>query len=261
MKPYKIFLAALALFTLSACNDDDNDNDNNGTDPAPEMEGDMFIKFDHVWGPVEQPFALDMEMTHPASGEVLEFTKLRYYVTNIELHKATGGTWKEEESYHLITVDDQAGLEEELQLTDVPAGDYVGISYIIGVDSLRNVSGLQEGALDPAEAMFWSWNTGYIFVKAEGMSDSSPNGSFVYHIGGFEGPNSAIREMYHDFQGATLEILPDANPSVHIVANAARFWHGGLSTAQTPNVHMPGDMASTLATNFSGGFRFDHIHN
>jgi hypothetical protein len=34
------------------------------------------------------------------------------------------------------------------------------IKFLLGVDSLKNVSGIQTGALDPAKGMFWTWNTG-----------------------------------------------------------------------------------------------------
>jgi len=259
IKFFKIAVMAMLLAFTTSCSDDDNNDDMNP--PAENTKGSMYIKFDHVWGPAQDDFALNTDLTHPASGEELRFTKLRYYISNIELQNANGDTWKEEESYHIVDAENMSSGEVELELSDLPGGSYTGISYMIGVDSLRNVSGAQEGALDPAENMFWSWNTGYIFIKAEGESNMTSNGSFTYHLGGFSGPFKANQEKYHDFQGATLEISPADNPAVHVTVNAARFWHGGLSTEQVPMMHMPGEMAQTLATNFGGGFQFDHIHN
>lgn len=250
---------AISVAFISSCNTDTDEKPD--PTPAPETKGSMHIKFDHVWGPAQEGFDLNTQLTHPASGEELTFTKLRYYISNISMQNANGSTWTQAESYHIIDAEHLAGGEVALDLFDIPSGSYTSISYMIGVDSLRNVSGVQSGALDPAEGMFWSWNTGYIFIKAEGESNAAENGSFTYHLGGFEGPYKASSEKYHDFQGATLDVSPDANPSVHIVVNAARFWHGGLSTAQTPMVHMPGEMASTLASNFTSGFVFDHVHN
>jgi hypothetical protein len=240
---------------LSSCNDDD---DNQTTDPAPEMIGTAEVKFDHVWGPSAAPFALNTALTHPATGEEITFTKLRYYISNVRFHKTNGETYIQPESYYIV---DASSPEAHISIADIPAGSYTGISYYLGVDSTRNVSGAQTGALDPAEGMFWSWNSGYIFVKAEGQSPASPTSGFVYHIGGFAGVNSAIREMHHDFGSATLDVSPGAVPQVHLMVNAARFWHGGISLADMSNVHMPGANASMLATNFAGGFMFDHIHN
>jgi len=258
IKTIKLAAMAIAIAFLSSCNDDDDNNDSN---PAPEAKGNMFIKFQHVWGPAQEDFALNTALVHPGTGEELQFTKLRYYISNVQLQSAKGDTWIEEESYHIVNAENSVAGEVQLNLSDVPSGSYTSISYMIGVDSLINVSGVQEGALDPAENMFWSWNTGYIFIKAEGQSDASANGAFTYHLGGFEGPYKANSSMFHDFQGATLEISPNDNPSVHLIVNPARFWHGGYSTEQTPMVHMPGEMASILASNFAGSFIFDHIHN
>jgi hypothetical protein len=249
---FGILAASAILFT--AC---DSDDDNTNT-PAPDLKGAVEIEFEHVWGPAQTPFQLGTAFTHPASQEVITFTTLKYYISNIVLHKSNGDDYIVPESYHLV---DASSDHVHIDLSDVPAGSYTGMTYLIGVDSTRNVSGAQTGALDPANNMFWSWNSGYIFVKAEGTSPASASGNFTYHIGGFTGPDQAIRERHHDFQGATLNISPSATPTVHILANAARFWHGGLSLSTLSNVHMPGANASTLATNFADGVVFDHIHN
>jgi hypothetical protein len=55
-----------------------------------------------------------------------------------------------------------------LKLTILPYL-YNRLSFVIGVDSARNVSGAQTGALDPANGMFWTWNTGYIMAKWKEM--------------------------------------------------------------------------------------------
>ncbi len=243
------------MLTFQSCNNDDDNTDNT---PPPAMKGNMELEFDHVWGPSLAPFSLNTAYTHPATSESITFTTLRYYISNIRLHKTDGSTWTEEESYHIV---DASARHAHINLTDLPAGEYNGVTFLIGVDSLRNVSGAQTGALDPAESMFWSWNSGYIFVKAEGSSPAASNDSFVYHLGGFQGANNAIREVHLHFSDTNLRIAPNAEPVAHLTVNAARFWHGGISLADMSNVHMPGANASLLATNFSGGFLLDHIHN
>jgi hypothetical protein len=61
------------------------------------------------------------------------------------------------------------------------------MEFMIGVDSARNNSGAQTGALDPTNGMFWSWSTGYIMAKFEGTSAQSPAAAnaLKFHIGGF----------------------------------------------------------------------------
>ena len=68
---------------------------------------------------------------------------------------------------------------------------------MIGVDSIHNCSGAQSGALDPVNGMFWTWSTGYIFLKLEGHADASASSGhiFEYHIGGYAAPNNCIRRV------------------------------------------------------------------
>jgi len=70
---------------------------------------------------------------------------------------------------------------------------YDSIRFMVGVDSLTSVSGAMGGDLDPTKGMFWTWNTGYIFFKAEGTSpicDTRKN-RYVYHLGGYDGQYAA----------------------------------------------------------------------
>ncbi|MFN3952720.1 MAG: MbnP family protein [Thermaurantimonas sp.] len=249
----KIFAFAFSSLFIISCSKDDKVDDN----PA-DLKGTVEIKFEHVWGPNAAPFALNQELTHP-SGQKMTFTTLRYYISNIRLKKADGTEWVQPESYYIV--DAAQTPEAKISIAEVPAGDYVEISFLIGVDSLRNTSGAQVGALSPEHGMFWSWNTGYIFIKAEGNSPDSPTGTFVYHIGGFSGMHNAIRDRTISFNGGRLMVKPNAVPSIHLMVNAARFWHGGVQLSQVHKVHMPGANASMLATNFQGAITFDHLHN
>lgn len=258
MKTLKIFFMALLAMSVLSLNSCDSDDDEVSEPPSAEL-GQMKIKFDHVWGPTLAPFELNQEYSHPGTGEDITFTKLRYYISNVVLQNSNGSEWAAPESYYIV---DAMESDPYISITGVPSGSYTGISYLVGVDSTRNVSGAQTGALDPAENMFWSWNTGYIFIKAEGTSPQAGSGSvFSYHLGGFSGPTSALFQNNHQFTNATLDVAVNANPEVHLFVNAARFWHGGISLQDVYAVHMPSSGASNLAANFTGGFQFDHIHN
>lgn len=249
----KLLIFTIYAFLFVSCSKDDKVDDN----PA-ELKSTVEIKFEHVWGPNAAPFALNQEMTHP-SGQKMTFTTLRYYISNIRLKRTDGTEWVQPESYYIVNAAQVP--EAVISIPDVPVGDYVEVSFLIGVDSLRNTSGAQVGALSPEHGMFWSWNTGYIFIKAEGTSPDSPTGTFAYHIGGFTGEHNAIRSRSISFNGGKLMVKPNAKPSIHLMVNAARFWHGGIQLSQVHKIHMPGANASMMATNFQGGIVFDHIHN
>ncbi len=249
-------MMAMAAIFLTSC---DSDDDSDST-PATTQPGDLTIKLEHAWGESEDHFHLMDDFTHPVTGETLNFSKLKYYVSNIALIKADGTEYVEEESYRIIELEHNSHMDPTITLTDIPGGTYTSLRMTIGVDSTRNVSGAQTGALDPAHGMFWSWNTGYIFVKAEGTTSATSADNFAYHIGGYASPNSAIREIEFDFNGAPLDISPNSVPAVHLVSRVDKIWDEGTTTETMPTMHMPGPMTSILAQNFSSSFRFDHIH-
>ena len=98
------------------------------------------------------------------AGEQFTVRNFRYYISNIVLkNKLQSET---HEGYFLIDQSDDASKEIILQtnLDSVSA-----IQFLLGVDSLRNVTGVQTGALDPAMDMYWTWNTGYVMAKLEGQ--------------------------------------------------------------------------------------------
>lgn len=143
-------------------------------------------------------------------GQKYTVTKFKYYVSNIQLTSDSGKVFSSEE-YYLINEDDVQS--KGMTIGDIPPGNYKTLSFTLGVDSLRNCSGIQEGALDPIKGMFWAWNTGYIFLKLEGTSEASTaqSGIFEYHIGGFKEPANAIRKISLEIEPLTFsEEVPEA---------------------------------------------------
>ena len=111
------------------------------------------------------PFVSGTKWYTNSSGDSFTVTKFNYYISNIKLKKSDGTFFSEPESYHLIK---HVEGKKNFILSTIPVGDYTGIEFMIGVDSLRNVSGAQNGDLDPAHQMYWDWTAGYIFYKLEG---------------------------------------------------------------------------------------------
>ena len=133
-------------------------------------------------------------------GQDFTIANFKYYVGNICLKKVDGKSYILKE-YFLINEHEEDS--KQITLNDVPEGNYTAIEFIIGVDSLHNCSGLQEGVLDPTNGMFWAWNTGYVFLKLDGQSpfSKSVNNVFEYHIGGYKQPTNSIRKITLNFKG------------------------------------------------------------
>lgn len=148
------------------------------------------IHFEHLVG--EEIVQLDSGNYANSLGQDFRLTKFNYYISNIEFTRRDGKIFYSDDHF-LIKEEDPDS--KKIGFDKIPPGEYETIQFTIGVDSIFNCSGIQSEALDPIHGMFWTWNTGYIFLKLEGTSpaSSAPNGILEYHIGGFKAPNNCIR--------------------------------------------------------------------
>lgn len=227
---------------------------------APEATtGSVTIHLEHTWADSGTDFELGTEYTHPTTGDALTFTTLKYYISNLKLRKDDGTWWTQANSYYLVDLSNAGSTM--LTLSDIPNGNYTEISYVLGVDSTHNVSGAQDGALSTTNGMFWSWNSGYIMVKAEGTSPQASSGSFTYHLGGFSGPNSIVTPGSDPFGAESLIVSPTSAGIIHFSVDPSQLFLNYGSVTNGDNVQMPGMMAKSLATGFYSGFVFEHIHN
>ncbi len=154
-------------------------------------------------------------------GQSFTISRFKYYISNVRLKRDDG---KEYVSEGYFLVNHEKPESTTLLLEGVEEGNYVSLSFILGVDSLRNCSGVQSGALDPMLGMFWAWNTGYIFLKLEGHSPESKSTGkiFEYHVGGFREPNNAIRKIDLPLKDG-LNVMKGNNSVVKIKADAGEI--------------------------------------
>jgi len=198
-----------------------------------------------------------------ANNDTFTISKFNYYISNVKLLKGSSLAYTESNSYHFLNQADLSTLK--FTLADVPFDTYTGIQFVIGVDSLRNVSGAQSGALDPANGSFWDWNSGYIMLKFEGSSPQSGNSSkgLMYHAGGFSGANSVLKTVSPSFGSLTANVLSTVSPEIHIKTNVLELFKSpvNINFATLYTIHMPGTDAKTLADNYADMFTIEHIHN
>lgn len=250
----KSIISCLLLLTFLSCKQ--------GKIITPTENGTFTLEFENLVN--EIPLVLGTQTYKNANGDNFNISVFKYYVSNISLTKDDGTIYKIPESYILVDAAKPASLLNTL--TNVPAGDYTQISFIIGVDKERNLAGAQTGALDPTLGMFWTWNSGYIFVKLEGSSpqSSAADKSLTFHIGGIVDPNNTIRTYTKSFAiGNPLRIRTDKKPQIHFKVNAASLFTGkqNISFADL-NFTMGGAKSAMIADNYVNGlFEFEHIHN
>jgi hypothetical protein len=168
-----LLASAFSFFGLNGCKDEEVKITSN-------QNGKLTLDFTHhVDGAVLSKNISSYYVN--AAGNQYIATTLLYYISHIELTKVDG-TKVKFPIYKLI--DGLSTLPQTIELTEIPNGEYKSISYNIGIDSIRNHSGSQDGDLSPTKGMLWTWSTGYLFLKLEGFYRKNGNNeSFRYHIG------------------------------------------------------------------------------
>lgn len=234
------------------------------SDPTPTptpTTGALRLHFENNVGGEDLVFGQKYVNPH---GDTFQVSKFNYYISNVVITNTDNTIFVEPNSYHLIQ---QSDASQDFTVTNVPFGSYKSLSFMLGVDSARNVSGSQTGALDPLKDMFWTWNTGYIFFKLEGTSPQSPDPQHLltYHVGGFGGPYKGQRNYNFNFGSVTAMVTATFNPEVHLSVDVNQFF----GAKKIINVSAPGyynhmtvdSINKILADNYAEMISFEHMHN
>ncbi|MFT6749199.1 MAG: hypothetical protein ACI9XR_000409 [Flavobacterium sp.] len=151
------------------------------------------LKFDN------QPFQLNK--SYVSKNDTLKVTKVKFYLSNVEIEYQDNSVFKETNSYHLIDIDKPESLFFKLKKSN--SKPIKSIHFSIGVDSLASVSGANGNDLDLQNGMYWAWQSGYINMKIEGTSKScaTRKNAFQFHIGGYLKPHYAMRNINIKYNG------------------------------------------------------------
>lgn len=139
------------------------------------------------------PVVLEQPLTG-ANGDSLVFSALRFYLGAFEW-RAGGQVVYRDAAYHLVDLEEPASLHLSFPPAAPPAFDT--LVFCIGVDSLTTMAGAMGGDLDPVKGMFWTWQSGYIHLKAEGKATGCParGGNFEFHLGGYSAPFQTVQRV------------------------------------------------------------------
>lgn len=243
MKPFFTFCCLFGLAVLVVWN---SSGQTHGT-----------LKFNLVHTANGKPVELNSTTYTANNGEEYTIKKLRYYFSNFMLK---GNPVQEEmNNYQLI---DHA-RKTTFSIPVLP-GQYTRIEWLLGIDSLRHCSGAQEGALDPMNDMFWTWNTGYVVFKLEGTSAASTadRNRIEHHIGGFRFGQNVSTPLAFDFpQNQPLEIVAGKTTEITLQLNLDRYWKSKveISIQQEPVCTVPDALAQKIASNFPYLFEITEI--
>lgn len=207
-----------------------------------------------------RPLHLDTDTYITDHGDSVTISRFKFYTGHF---RASNGQQMLNDAipYHLINTEDSASLSFVI---DCPKeAELKQISFSIGVDSVDNVSGALDGALDPVKGMYWAWNTGYIHAKLEGRSHvcKTLHHAFEFHIGGYLSPNIAQRTV--TLALPELRLAAGKTSCIELNADVAEWFKtpGIIDLSTTNNIVNPGKQAMLMADNYSNMFSVKAVSN
>lgn len=260
-----IFAVVALTFAFTSCSNDDE------TIETITGQGRLAVEFDNVFGSAN--LILNSQANVTSQGETLNVSDVKYIISNIVLTKEDGTTfvYPKEQSYFIVSEANAAS--HVLELENVPAGNYTGIQFGIGVDEQQyNLGQTVQGDFFAAaqnEDMAWSWSAGYKHVLFEGMFTSSTVTTptiFMVHTGK-SGANYNYNSVNIAFPDKAL-VRTNITPDVHILADVAKIIDGTNKVKLTDNnmggmgaMIMSGANLPLITANLSAMFNVDHVHN
>ena len=198
----------------------------------------------------ERPLELSNAVYVDPFGEPFTITQCKYYVSAIRVTDRDG---KEELLTSEARLIDQADTGSLRLVLSSGLTGLRSIAFVVGVDSAVNTGAVMTGDLDPMHGMFWTWNSGYIYARLEGQSDSAraPAHRFTWDIGGYRANANALREI--------VLVIPDGRGDEGVVTIGADLlkWFDGKTAVRlsaSPTCHEPGALAMRLADNYATMF-------
>ncbi|WP_343321069.1 MbnP family protein [Sphingobacterium multivorum] len=200
-----------------------------------------------------------------ASGQLYQFSELKYVISNIRLIKADGS----EIPYNVNDLDKGATVIDQAKaatlnyvLSNIPVGEYKQIKFGLGVkqeintlDQLRfPVFYATAGANDTK--MHWEWGTGYRFTKLEGFYGVDHKELSIHTgstVNGTNGDESTYKQGVDAYRDITLNLpsivtIGKSIPQINIRADFDKLLSGKTNTITlgannaTPSIHSAVEM-------------------
>lgn len=152
---------------------------------------------------------INLNQWYESEKDTFSFETVKFFISNLQFVNEDSLVYSCSNSYYLIDLEDSNSLQVS---ASIPSNlNYSSIKFNLGIDSVTNTSGAMGGVLDPTNGMYWTWQSGYINFKLEGVSKkcTARKNYFQFHLGGYSFPNNAL-------QSVELNISPKANNIVYL---------------------------------------------
>ncbi|GHE47714.1 MbnP family protein [Sphingobacterium griseoflavum] len=188
MKKQNLFFAAIAALVFTSCEKTEIKEVEKIV--YADQAGFLSLTFDAKYG--DSDFELNKKYPYQlinSSGTYdmeFEFSRLRYWVSNVKLIDKDNKEHAIPESYYLVEETNEIAVQhlvggekypatkrEEVMIKDIPSGEYIAIKFSVGVDQKYNDNiALTAGELGSLNGMGvsdgWMWFTSYKFLTVAG---------------------------------------------------------------------------------------------
>ena len=134
--------------------------------------------------------ALEFDKDYTINGTTIQFAAVNYYMGGLKITQENNEVVDFSNQYLLAELGAGAMVNEPVAISNIK-----NVKYFVGVDSITNKMSESDftnrptddplGIQDPS--MHWSWNTGYRFLRVDGMVDTTGDGTpdtpVEYHLG------------------------------------------------------------------------------
>ncbi len=233
-----LFLLATALtFAFSGCKDEDEPKTSN-----------LDFNFEFTVDGQALAYGTDIQI----NGVTVNIETAAFYVSGIEIMPETGSALTADGTHLLVSV----GSGAQSVLKDIEPGHYHMASFDIGVQADANsqteTDFTTRASDDPLAAqmpaMHWNWNSGYKFLRIDGVTDTDGDGTpetpLAFHLGTNALLTPVSYDLHHD--------LEPGDNTLTFEFDLANFFEGVDLSTQT-DTHTMNDLplAQKVAGNLS----------
>lgn len=199
---YHIWVQLIALLFLFSCSEEAKKSTPTEGQPLGKLE----LKFSFTGN--GSPLVLGERYYRTVMGDSIMADDFKIYFSNLKLRRKDSTYYAIPKSYYLLNAAEPNG--KTITIDSIPQGEYVGIEYGIGVDSVANhsITWVGRGDLSTTNGMSWDWNTGYKFILYEGAyRRRNASKVLTFHIGTSRNYKTN-RISFERVQKANLKINP-----------------------------------------------------
>ena len=262
-----LFIGFVTLISILSCSGEDIEAGN----------GNLTLEFENGFGNLGT-IVLDNTTQTSSNNQKHKFTTLKYIISNVVLTKEDGSEVK----YNYNNPDlgafiiDQADAEGgivDIPLFNIPVANYTKIKFGLGISPTAYLLG-ETGQADfltkaNSKELFWTWASGYIFMKLEGKyGTSTADTNFANHVGNVgDTTTNGNPNMYREISlnlPVSAKVRTDITPDIHLKVDFNKFLDGATPiTLSGSNDDLMGHSSGliTVIDNLTAAFSVDHVHN